>query len=151
MWEGVLTFIFFPVLVWLAYLADQGKLSCSCGVSSGMKRTGSARHVTILSDPKFESAGGAAARATANSKAFYRINAIRSTIGAKSLAAAADRAKEVLAAATTVALEEAREAVFQFVSSNVSIRREDEHAQVGGLLQVARSLRLPLPLSLNLH
>jgi len=28
-WEGVVTFVAFPVLVWLAYLADQG--CCSCG------------------------------------------------------------------------------------------------------------------------
>ena len=125
-WEGLVTFAFFPLLVWLAFLADQGVLALPTGLQGGGGKAMAkmARTVSVRDESAFDG-GGAGARASSNSKAFYRVNAVRAMSGFKSIDEASDVRRQTLVAATDVSIEQGLFADIHFFASTVTVHVED--------------------------
>ena len=87
-WEGVLTLFYFPLLVYLAYLADIGAIRSSGSIGSAVAATavrpasGSSRptrRVTVESSTGLQSA-------LVHTAAYYRMNATREAVGGADVA-----------------------------------------------------------------
>ena len=86
-WEGLLTLAYFPILVYLAYLADIGKINADClgcGGSSGALKVAAESAV----DPRRSGkrpvevlGGGGVVCVQRHSAAYYRMNATREATG----------------------------------------------------------------------
>lgn len=133
MWEGAVTFGLFPFLVWLAFLADQGVLAgmiprwCSCASFTEAKDL--VRQVKVLDESKFDGAG-AGARAATNSKAFYRVNAMREISGFRSIEETADLRRALLESMVVGDRQEVNYSEVYFVSTRIAVRKEDSDASL---------------------
>jgi len=119
--EGIATFILFPVLLYLAYQADQGNLKLPAWCCASKKASARGRKSTILAD-----GGGAGARAAVKSKAYYRINATREMTGAMSI----EKSQAAVGNVATVMLLEAQVPTLEFGAAMVAVRENDTFAKV---------------------
>ena len=160
LWEGLLTLAFFPILVWLSYLADIGKLTgtsiakcLGCGGSSGGK-VGGESIVNVIGGRKVEVIGVTASMQSVqnHSKAYYRMNATKVATGQVSLAEREENADKKLASymSSTTASKARKEqstgqaASIELGASHFSVREKDGWANVdvfrGGSLAAIASV-----------
>jgi solute carrier family 8 (sodium/calcium exchanger) len=124
-WEGAATFLFFPLLLALAYLADQGVLACpDCSAKKGGTGPARSRSTTVIVSEHENR--GAGARSRNKSTAYYRVNATRNLTGGRSI----ESASEEQLSGMTVTVQEEQSEVFELSAANVLVNAEDDTAKV---------------------
>ena len=91
-WEGMITFLFFPLLVGLAYQADIQALPNLCALcdkapelpAGGGGKAAKGKRQSYISESDFDKKSGSE-KAVGKSKAHYRINATRQMTGSRSI------------------------------------------------------------------
>ena len=84
----------------------------------------------IVRDESAFDGGGAGARSASQSKAFYRVNAVRAATGFRSIEEQSDVRRLSLAASTDVNIEQGLFCDIQFFASSVRVREEDKKVDV---------------------
>jgi len=138
-WEGVVTFVLFFILLVLAFLADKDQLSCRRGGYSQMKR--------MISTGSHETGLAIAGRASGavHSRAYYRVNATRAATGGTSVEGLVAKHQAAAGHRLSVSTVTPEPPIVQFVAARKAVDASDNFAE----LAVTRSGFLPVPFSVE--
>jgi len=117
-WEGFVTLALFPILVYIAYLADIGAISCSLGgsgTSAALVGNRSTRKVILTG-------GGGAARSAVHSPAYYLRKAVGTATGTGAQEARDNRRLNKIEAAAAQAEKTGRSARFAMATATSKAR-----------------------------